>query len=69
VKEVYKYIIGGLIAAFDVVAPVKAIIVNEGSNLYLSEDTLTTMKRRDSAKSIVLEEEEDPGSIHGICNR
>jgi hypothetical protein len=50
VEDVHKYIIHGIVAALDVVAPIKEILVKTGSNLYLTEETLEMMKRRDMAK-------------------
>jgi hypothetical protein len=39
------------IAALDVVAPVKEIVVKTGSSLYLTRETLEMMKRRDLARA------------------
>jgi hypothetical protein len=50
VDVVNKFVVDGIIAALDVVAPVKEIIVKTGSNLYLKRETLKMMKRRDSAR-------------------
>jgi hypothetical protein len=50
VEEVHKFIVNGISAALDVVAPVKEITVKAGSSLYLSRETLEMMKRRDSAR-------------------
>jgi hypothetical protein len=51
VEEVHKFVVDGIIAALDVVAPVKEIVVKTGSNLYLKRETLEIMKRRDSARA------------------
>jgi hypothetical protein len=51
VEEVHKFIIDGIHAALDVVAPMKEIAVKTGSNLYLSREALDMMKRRDSARA------------------
>jgi hypothetical protein len=51
VEEVHKFAVYGIIAALDVVAPVKEIVVKTGSNLYLTRETLKMMKRRDSARA------------------
>jgi hypothetical protein len=50
VDEVHKYIVRGIVAALNVVAPIKEIVVKTGSNLYLTEETLEMIKRRDTAK-------------------
>jgi hypothetical protein len=49
-EEVHRYIVRGMVEALDVVAPIKEIVVKTGSNLYLTEETLEMMKRRDTAK-------------------
>jgi hypothetical protein len=51
VEEVHKFVVDGIVAALDVVAPVKEIVVKTGSNLYLTRETLKMMKRRDSARA------------------
>jgi hypothetical protein len=51
VEEVHKFIIDGINAALDMVAPVKEIAVKTGSSLYLSREALEMMKRRDSARA------------------
>jgi hypothetical protein len=51
VEEVHKFVVNGIIAALDLVAPVKEIVVKTGSNLYLTRETLEMMKRRDSARA------------------
>jgi hypothetical protein len=51
VEEVHRFIIDGIHAALDVVAPVKEITVKTGSNLYLTRETLEMMKRRDLARA------------------
>jgi hypothetical protein len=51
VEEVHKFVIDGIIAALDDVAPVKEIVIKMGSNLCLSKETLEMMKRRDLAKA------------------
>jgi hypothetical protein len=51
VEELHKFVVDGIIAALDVVAPLKEIVVKTGSNLYLTRETLEMMKRRDSARA------------------
>jgi hypothetical protein len=51
VEEVHKFVVDSIIAALDVVAPVKEIVVKTGSNLYLTRETLEMMMRRDSARA------------------
>jgi hypothetical protein len=50
VDEVHRYIVRGIVEALNVVAPIKEIVVKTGSNLYLTQETLEMMKRRDMAK-------------------
>jgi hypothetical protein len=50
VDEVHRYIFRGIVEALDVVAPIKEIVVKTGSNLYLTQETLEMMKRRDTEK-------------------
>jgi hypothetical protein len=40
VEEVHKFVVDGIHAALDVVAPLKEITVKTGSNLYLTRETL-----------------------------
>jgi hypothetical protein len=40
VEEVHTYVLKGIMAAMDLVAPAKAINVRRGANLYLSHVTL-----------------------------
>jgi hypothetical protein len=49
-EEIHKFVVDGIIAALNVVAPVKEIVVKTASNLYLSRETLEMIKRRDLAK-------------------
>jgi hypothetical protein len=51
VEEVHKFSVDGIIAALDVVAPVKEIVVKTVSNLYLMRETLEMIKRKDSARN------------------
>jgi hypothetical protein len=51
VEEVHKFVVDGIHAALDVVAPLKEITVKTGSNLYLTRETLKIMERRDSARA------------------
>jgi hypothetical protein len=51
VEEVHKFVVNGIHAALDVVAPVKEITVKTGSNLYLTRETLEMMERQDSARA------------------
>jgi exonuclease III len=49
VDEALAFIMTGVGAALDVVAPVKSITVKEGDQLYLAADTRALMKLRDAA--------------------
>jgi hypothetical protein len=49
VNKVLEQIIGGVLAALDIVAPLRSIIVRRGKNLYLAADTLAVINRRDKA--------------------
>jgi hypothetical protein len=46
---VLEYISGGVLAALDIIAPLRSITVRRGKNLYLAADTLAVMKMRDKA--------------------
>jgi hypothetical protein len=48
--EVHRYIVRGIVEALNVVAPIEEIVVKTGSNIYLTQETLKMMKRRDTAK-------------------
>ena len=50
VEKVHEFIVSGITAALDVVAPTKIIKVKKGDNLYLSSDTLNLMEIRDHAR-------------------
>lgn len=50
VDEVYEYIVAGVVAALDEVAPLRTIRVKRGRPLYLQADTLEVMRDRDVAK-------------------
>jgi hypothetical protein len=49
VNKVLEHINGGLLAALNIVAPLRSITVRRGKNLYLAADTLAVMKMRDKA--------------------
>ena len=50
VEENHQYVVDKITGAQDVVAPLKAIKVRKGRDLYLAEDTLKMMAARDNAK-------------------
>lgn len=50
VNSALEYLNAGIVAALDMVAPVKEVTVNRGKNLYLTQHTLNLMKQRDMAK-------------------
>lgn len=49
VNEVHDFIINGITAALDKIAPIKSICVRNSNPLYLSSDTIDLMERRDRA--------------------
>ena len=49
VEDALKFVLGGIVGALDIVAPLKAIRVKRGDDLYLSAETLALMKVRDQA--------------------
>ena len=49
VEDALKFVLDGIVAALDVVAPMKAIRVKRGDDLYLSPETLALMRVRDQA--------------------
>jgi hypothetical protein len=49
VNDVVKYLNNGLRAALDIVAPLRAIRVRKGNNVYLAPDTIEVMRLRDNA--------------------
>jgi hypothetical protein len=49
VDAVLEYITAGIISPLNIVAPEKAIRVKKGPNLYLTRETLETMKKRNAA--------------------
>jgi hypothetical protein len=50
VNAVHQFITGGIMRVMDVFAPLKDISVKDGNNVYLSKETLSTMRVRDTAK-------------------
>jgi hypothetical protein len=50
-EEIYSFLLGGVNKALDVIAPVKAISVRKGDNLYLQEDTLAMMRVRNLTRA------------------
>jgi hypothetical protein len=50
VDKAHNSLVKGIRTALNVVAPIKAIKVRVGANLYLSRDTLGIMRARDNAK-------------------
>jgi hypothetical protein len=50
VNAVHQFITGGITRAMDVFAPLKDISVKDGNDVYLSEETLSMMRVRDTAK-------------------
>jgi hypothetical protein len=49
VEDIHAYIVRGITAALDLIAPAKAIKVRKGADLYLSRETLDMMEARDHA--------------------
>jgi hypothetical protein len=49
VDAVLKYVTAGIVSALNIVTPEKEIRVKKGPNLYLTWETLETMKNRDAA--------------------
>lgn len=49
VELAHTFLVDGIMAALDLVAPLKCIKVRRGDNLYLSSDTLNLMAERDRA--------------------
>jgi hypothetical protein len=49
VEDVHTYVVRGITAALDRIAPAKAIKVRRGADLYLSRETLDMMEARDRA--------------------
>jgi hypothetical protein len=49
VEDVHAYVVRGITAALDLIAPARAIKVKRGANLYLSPETLDMMEARDRA--------------------
>jgi hypothetical protein len=50
VDKVHEFILAGITAALDEVAPLREIRVKSGSNLYLTRETLEAIRVRDNAK-------------------
>jgi hypothetical protein len=50
VDDIHLFIVSGITAALNVVAPLREIRVKTGSNFYLTRDTLAVMKERDNAR-------------------
>lgn len=50
VERVHDFVIKGITAALDTVAPLREIRVKKGGNLYLSAETLGVIKKRDMAR-------------------
>jgi hypothetical protein len=49
VEDVHAYVVRGITAALDLIAPARAIKVRRGADLYLSPETLDMMEARDRA--------------------
>jgi hypothetical protein len=49
IMDVDEYITAGIFSALDIVAPEKEIRVKKGPHLYLTQETLEAMKKRDAA--------------------
>jgi hypothetical protein len=49
VDAVLEYVTAGIVSALDVVAPEKEIGIKKGPNLYLTQETLEAMKKRNAA--------------------
>ena len=49
VEDALKFVLDGIVTALDIVAPLKAIRVKRGDDLYLSSETLALMTVRDQA--------------------
>jgi hypothetical protein len=49
VEDVHAYVVRGITAALDLIAPANAIKVRRGADFYLSPETLDMMKARDCA--------------------
>jgi hypothetical protein len=49
VDDILEYITARIISALNIVAPEKEIRVKKGSNLYLTQETLQAIKKRDAA--------------------
>jgi hypothetical protein len=52
VNIIHNFVVAGITAALDVVAPLKEIRVKPGGNLYLTRETLAAMKKRDDARGL-----------------
>jgi hypothetical protein len=64
VNKVHAFVLGGITAALDIVAPLKEIRVKKGTNIYLATETLGVIKQRDDARG-----DPDPTRYRDLRNR